>query len=112
MMRHRSTELQRAPWTLKFMASFLTDERTGQAQAELSGEIDDEIFYPRRTNKPLLPADRRCFGGPAAGSIRQPDRRSSDGNQTHDEHLITADEQWSSRREQLACSRRCPNETN
>ena len=28
-------------------------------------------------------------------------------NQIHDEHLIQADEQWSSRREQLASSGRC-----
>jgi hypothetical protein len=34
------------------------------------------------------------------------------GNQTHDEHLIPTDEQWSSRREQLASSGRCPTETN
>jgi len=33
------------------------------------------------------------------------------GNQTHDEHLMPADEQWSSRREQLASSGRCPTVT-
>jgi hypothetical protein len=33
------------------------------------------------------------------------------GNQTHDEHLIQADEQWSSRREQLASPGRCPSVT-
>ncbi len=49
------------------------------------------------------------FGG--IGCVH-PDRCSPDGNQTHDEHLIPADEQWSYRREQLASSGRCPTETN
>jgi hypothetical protein len=70
-------------------------------QAQLSCEIDDETFArDGRTN---------CFNLPTAFYLSDlpQDRRiqiaaARMGNQTHDEHLIPADEQWSSRREQLA----------
>jgi hypothetical protein len=97
---------------LHFAASFLRDERTVEVQAQLSCEIDDETFCPdgrtNRFNLRTVSTSVTFRGIDASIQIAAPRM----GNQTHDEHLIPADEQWSSRREQLASSGRCPIETN
>jgi hypothetical protein len=75
-------------------------------KAQSSCEIDDETFCPTRTNNRFnlrIACAPVTFGGIDA-SIQIAAARM--GNQTHDEHLIPTDEQWSSRREQLASSGR------
>jgi hypothetical protein len=79
--------------------------------AGAEGRLSATRFLSARDHKRLcLPNNRAPATVGGIGEFMQIMAPQVD-NQIHDEHLIPADEQWSSRREQLASPGRCPTVT-